>query len=171
MRSNSFKFDLIYRTSTGECVGNSETNSIPPLKEVVEHRYTFSPCPPRIGAVPIQSHIFMHSFLHPGDHTGAVAIHQLPKKVGGKLSCIGQPINHCELPYGWGIYIVEGIDQPLVALSLAFVLLFVFLVASCRSVLNTDVQGGMAIGQFALALVALAFSTVAVATGTLQKLL
>ncbi|KAK7960317.1 hypothetical protein PG996_010963 [Apiospora saccharicola] len=78
-------FELMQRRQTGECVGNYQTNSVPSIKEVMSGQYTFWPCPPVIGGIPIQSHIFMHSFLTPGDHGSTRDFERLPKKLKSKL--------------------------------------------------------------------------------------
>ncbi|KAK7959169.1 uncharacterized protein PG986_004023 [Apiospora aurea] len=159
------KFGLIRRHKSGECVGNYQTNSIPTLKEVIQREYAFSPCPPLIGPMPIQSHLFMHSFLNPGDHSGSMAVGQLPKKVGRKLRCTGltgQLSDPSTMPFGWGIYIVEGLNTTLVVWLLGAGLLFVFLLTAVWTTVNDDVQSGMGIGQFALAFLALLLTTAAV---------
>ncbi|KAI1112800.1 hypothetical protein F5Y14DRAFT_420264 [Nemania sp. NC0429] len=158
------KFELVRRSGTGECVGNYEKNSIPSQVEVAKKEYAFSPCPPRVGAVPVQPHIFMHSFLNPGDHLGELAVLQLPKKVGRRLKCVTQPRDPLDVPYGWGIYIVEGINTLLVAVLLIGALGVVTLAVLLWSALKSDVQGGTGIGQYALAVV----GTVA-AIGALAK--
>ncbi|KAI1307717.1 hypothetical protein F5Y03DRAFT_114466 [Xylaria venustula] len=148
------KFELVRRSSTGECVGNYERNSIPTQIEVAKKEYSFSPCPPRIGSMPIQPHVFMHSFLYPGDHLGELALLQLPKKVGRKLKCTTQPHSPSDVPYGWGIYIVEGLNTVLVSLILAGVIMLVTLTVLLWSTLRGDVQGGTGIGQYGLAVTA-----------------
>ncbi|KAI1082511.1 hypothetical protein F5B20DRAFT_531577 [Whalleya microplaca] len=152
------KFDLMQRRITGECVGNYQTNCIPSIKEVLDQQYVFFPCPPQTGTVPIAPHLFMHSFLRPGDHTGGLATMCLPKKVGRKLRFYKPASDTYTLPFGWGVYIVEGLNTKLVALVLISATLAAFLVASLWSGLRGDVQGGMGIGQFALAFVALIFT-------------
>ncbi|KAI8626061.1 hypothetical protein F5Y19DRAFT_478893 [Xylariaceae sp. FL1651] len=147
------KFELVLRSRTGECVGNYEKDSIPSRDEVTKREYTFSPCPPRVGTVPIQPHVFMHSFLNPGDHLGQLTVLQLPKKVGRRLKCVTQPRDPSDVPYGWGIYIVEGLDTLLVSLLLAVVLSSVTLLVVLWSALEGDVQGGTGLGQYALAAV------------------
>ncbi|KAI0411017.1 hypothetical protein F5X98DRAFT_384517 [Xylaria grammica] len=148
------KFELIRRSNTGECVGNYERNSIPGQSEVANMQYTFSPCPPRVGTLPIQPHIFMHSFLNPGDHLGDSCLVQLPKKVGRRLKCVTQPRDPFDIPYGWGIYIVEGLNTLLVSLLLICVVALVTLTVLLWSALKSDVQGGTGIGQYALAVMA-----------------
>jgi hypothetical protein len=103
----------------------------------------------------------MHSFLNPGDHLGGLAIQQLPKKVGRRLKCARQPINSLDLPYGWGVYIVEGLNTSLVSLLLAGILGFVTLAVFLWSALKGDVQGGTGIGQYALAAVGMAVAILA----------
>ncbi|KAI0471967.1 hypothetical protein GGR56DRAFT_656319 [Xylariaceae sp. FL0804] len=146
------KFELVHKHSTGEHVGNYEKDSIPTIKEVMGQEYTFSPCPPRVGLLPIQQHIFMHSLLNPGDHTGSLAIQRLPKKLKERLSVTAGSTTS---PLGWGVYIIEGPDMFLVSMLLAITMFFVLSLVSIWSVLKDDVQGGTGIGQFALAFLAL----------------
>ncbi|KAI1750284.1 hypothetical protein F4782DRAFT_252796 [Xylaria castorea] len=148
------KFELVRRSNTGECIGNYEKDSIPGKEEMARKEYTLTPYPPRIGRIPIQPHVFMHSFLNPGDHLGGLAVLQLPKKVGRRLKCTAQPINPLDVPYGWGVYIVEGVNMFLVSLLLAGILALVTLAVLLWSTLKGDVQGGTGIGQYALAIVA-----------------
>ncbi|KAK8054626.1 hypothetical protein PG994_009693 [Apiospora phragmitis] len=112
--------------------------------------------------MPIQSHLFMHSFLNPGDHSGRVAVKQLPKKVGRKLACSGPLSDPSAIPFGWGIYIVEGLNTILVVWLLGAGLLSIFLLTTAWTAVNNDAQGGMGIGQFALAFLALLLTTAAV---------
>ncbi|KAI1263912.1 hypothetical protein F5Y18DRAFT_437130 [Xylariaceae sp. FL1019] len=147
------KFELVHRNRTGECVGNYQKDSIPGLDEVMRKEYTFRPCPPRIGALPIQPHLFMHSFHNQGDHLGGLTVQQLPKKVGRRLKCTSQPRDPLDIPYGWGIYIVEGLNTFFASLLLAGILVVTTLIVSLWSVLKADVQGGTGIGQYALAVV------------------
>ncbi|KAK6840062.1 hypothetical protein PG987_005928 [Apiospora arundinis] len=157
-------FELIQRRQTGECVGNYQIDSIPSIKEVMARQYTFWPCPPAIGSVPIQSHIFMHSFLTPGDHGTTRDFERLPKKVNTKLTCSAGATNARQVPMGWGIYIVEDLNTPLLASLLLAILLLVLIVTAVWSIHKDDIQGGMGIGQFALA-----FVTGVLATGALRN--
>ncbi|KAI1505186.1 hypothetical protein F5X99DRAFT_307094 [Biscogniauxia marginata] len=165
------KFELIRREKTGECVGNYETNSIPSIKEVFRQEYAFNPCPPRIGHLPIQSHIFMHSFLNPGDHSGALAVAQLPKKVKEKLRLAAQNADPNDLPYGWGIYIIEGFNEVLMARIVLLTLALVLLIVVLWSKIVDDISGGMGIGQFSLAFAATLFPTMIVMQKGLRDLL
>lgn len=79
-------------------------------------------------------------------------------------------MNHGDLPYGWGIYIIEGVNHKLVAELLALSLLFIVLLTISWTTLKADVQGGMGIGQFALAFIALVLTTVAVSHHSLQNI-
>ncbi|KAK8877633.1 hypothetical protein PGQ11_002579 [Apiospora arundinis] len=157
-------FELIQRRQTGECVGNYQIDSIPSIKEVMARQYTFWPCPPAIGSVPIQSHIFMHSFLTPGDHGTTRDFERLPKKVNTKLTCSAGATNARQVPMGWGIYIVEDLNTPLLASLLLAILLLVLIVTAVWSIHKDDIQGGMGIGQFAIA-----FVTGVLATGALRN--
>ncbi|KAK8005632.1 hypothetical protein PG990_011669 [Apiospora arundinis] len=157
-------FELMQRTQTGECVGNYQTDSIPSIKEVMARQYTFWPCPPAIGSVPIQSHIFMHSFLTPGDHGTTRDFERLPKKVNTKLTCSAGATNARQVPMGWGIYIVEDLNTTLLASLLLAILLLVLIITTVWSIHKDDIQGGMGIGQFAIA-----FVTGVLATGALRN--
>ncbi|TRX94215.1 hypothetical protein FHL15_004983 [Xylaria flabelliformis] len=150
------KFELVRFKKSGACVGNYETNSIPSIKEVIRQEYTFNPCPPRIGRLPIQPHIFMHSFLNPGDHSGSLAVSQLPKKVNEMLR-MTELDNSQELPYGWGIFIVEGFNETLVAYIVLLVLSIILLVVVLWSSILKDISGGVGIGQFGLGFAAVLF--------------
>ena len=160
------QFELVRRSKSGECVGNKEVNSIPSEKEVRAGEYAFFPCPPRIGRLPIQSHLFMHSLLNPGDHSGNLAVQQLPKKVGTKLVCtsgyMNGPAASTPSSSGWGIYIVEGPNVTLVVWLLGAGLLSIFLLTTVWATVYKDVQAGMGIGQFGLALLALMLTTAVV---------
>ena len=158
------KFELMQRRQTGECVGNHQTDSIPSIKEVMNRQYAFWPCPPAIGSIPIQSHIFMHSFLTPGDHGSTRDFERLPKKLNTKLSCSLEGINARQVPVGWGIYIVEDLNTTLLASLLLAVLLVVLIITIAWSIQNDDIQGGMGIGQFAIA-----FITGVLATSALRN--
>ncbi|KAK8013296.1 hypothetical protein PG991_009567 [Apiospora marii] len=157
-------FELMQRRQTGECVGNFQINSVPSIKEVLSRQYTFWPCPPVIGGIPIQSHIFMHSFLTPGDHGTTRDFERLPKKLHSKLICSAGATNARQVPMGWGIYIVEDLNTELLAALLLLVLLVVLIITAVWSVYNDDIQGGMGIGQFAIA-----FVTGVLATGALKN--
>ncbi|KAI0186129.1 hypothetical protein EV127DRAFT_187535 [Xylaria flabelliformis] len=150
------KFELVRFQKSGACVGNYETNSIPSIKEVIQQEYAFNPCPPRIGRLPIQPHIFMHSFLNPGDHSGSLAVSQLPKKVNEMLR-MSELDNSQELPYGWGIFIVEGFNETLVAYIVLLVLSIILLVVVLWSSILKDISGGVGIGQFGLGFAAVLF--------------
>ncbi|KAK8109674.1 hypothetical protein PG999_007811 [Apiospora kogelbergensis] len=147
------KFELMQRRQTGECVGNHQTDSIPSIKEVMNRQYAFWPCPPAVGSIPIQSHIFMHSFLTPGDHGSTRDFERLPKKLNTKLSCSLEGINARQVPVGWGIYIVEDLNTTLLASLLLAVLLVVLIITIAWSIQNDDIHGGMGIGQFAIAFI------------------
>ncbi|KAK0750882.1 hypothetical protein B0T18DRAFT_485608 [Schizothecium vesticola] len=79
------KFQLLFLQKSGECIGAYEVDSIPSRNEVIKQEYAFSPCPPRIGKLPLPPDIFMHGFLDPCDHLGPMAVELLPKKLWSQL--------------------------------------------------------------------------------------
>lgn len=94
----------------------------------------------------------MHSFRDPGDHTGSLAVERLPKKLRQKLSCGNNQLN---VPVGWGVYIIEGYNWKLILRGAAGTLFATFLLTVLWSYLKKDVQGGMGIGQYSIAILAL----------------
>ncbi|KAK1751395.1 hypothetical protein QBC47DRAFT_417310 [Echria macrotheca] len=152
------RFELLLLRESGECVGNYETGAIPSRAEVAKHQYAFSPCPPRIGPLPLPPNIFMHGFLNPGDHLGPMAVEMLPKKLWSPLRWDAQAHGSFDIPAGWGFYIVEGINWPLVSWCAAVALLGVTVLTVVWSVLAGDVQGGTGLGQYCLAVLTLSVS-------------
>ncbi|KAK0671564.1 hypothetical protein QBC41DRAFT_270230 [Cercophora samala] len=149
------KFQLLFLQKSGEVIGNYELNSIPSIHEVLKQEYSFRPCPPLIGKLPIPPDIFMHAFLDPGDHLGPMAVEVLPKKLWAELRWDGQANDHFNLPTGWGFYIVEGTHWGLVWWWTVLVLGTVTILTVAWSALMHDVQGGTGLGQYCLAAVAL----------------
>lgn len=141
---------MILRHKTGECLGNFEVDSIPGLKELLDGQYAYRPCPPDIGKLPIHPHLFMHLFLHPGDHLGTLAVERLPKKLNSKLSATNNSTSNT--PVGWGIYIVDGYNWTLIRLLFFCALALCITLGVGWSVFKQDVQGGMGIGSFVVAL-------------------
>jgi len=152
------KFQLLFLQKSGECIGAYEINSIPSSKEVFKQEYAFSPCPPRIGKLPLPPDIFMHGFLDPGDHLGPMAVDILPKKLWCQLRWDAQANDRYNVPAGWGFYIVEGINWPLVSWCAAVALLGVTILTVTWSVWTEDVQGGTGLGQYCLAVLTLSVS-------------
>ena len=147
------------RPKTLNSVGNFEGDSIPSIKEVYRGEYTYKPCPPNIGRYPIHPKVFMHSFLEPGNHTGCVAVQRLPKKLHCELTC-AISVDAVPLPEGWGIYVVEGFNWGLIRLIVAVFVVLTLVLSVTWSIAIGDVQGGVGIGQYAVALVAVALTTV-----------
>ncbi|KAK5663757.1 hypothetical protein OQA88_4188 [Cercophora sp. LCS_1] len=152
------KFQLLNLQKSGECIGHYQTNSIPTRKQVLNQEYAFAPCPPLLGDLPMPPDIFMHAFLDAGDHLGPMAVEVLPKKLWRALAWDRRVHDHFNIPQGWGFYIVEGINWPLVQWCAAITLFGVTVLTVCWSVLMTDVQGGTGLGQYCLAVLALSVS-------------
>lgn len=125
-------------------------DKIPSKDEAKKFGYHLNPCPPDIGELPIMPHLFMHSFREPGDHTGSLVVERLPKKIGKKLSSQEYP------GFGWGIYIIEGYNWKLLRKCVVGALFATFIVMLLWSILRKDVQGGAGIGQYSVAVLALA---------------
>ncbi|KAK3323050.1 hypothetical protein B0H66DRAFT_555718 [Apodospora peruviana] len=152
------KLQLLHLQKSGECVGNYTINSIPSRKEVLNQEYAFTPCPPRLGDLPMPPDIFMHAFLNPADHLGPVAIEMLPKKLWCKLGWDRRVHDHFNIPYGWGFYISEGANWALLSWCAAVALLAVTGLTVTWSVVLRDVQGGTGLGQYCLAVLAVSVS-------------
>jgi hypothetical protein len=152
------KFQLLFLQKSGECVGSYEVDSIPSIKEVLNQEYAFSPCPPRIGKLPLPPDIFMHAFLDPGDHLGPMAVDILPKKLWCQLRWDAGANGRWNVPEGWGFYIVEGVNWGLVSWCAGAALVLVTVLAVVWSVIVGDVQGGTGLGQYCLAVLTLGVS-------------
>ncbi|KAK6858137.1 hypothetical protein PG995_005836 [Apiospora arundinis] len=70
--------------------------------------------------------------------------------------------NAIEPPFGWGTYIVEGLNVTLIVWLLGAGRLSIFLLATVWATAYNDVQAGMGVGQFALAFLTLLLMTAAV---------
>lgn len=106
----------------------------------------------------------MHSFLTSGDHGTTRDFERLPKKLHSKLISSAGATDARQVPTGWGIYIVEDVNTALLASLLLAVLLVVLIITAAWSIHKDDIQGGMGIGQFAIA-----FVTGVLATGALKN--
>ncbi|TPX17990.1 uncharacterized protein E0L32_011937 [Thyridium curvatum] len=154
------KLQLVFRHKSKECVGNfylDTADSIPPPKHVREGLYTYKPCPVDMPPFPIHPHVFMHSFLYPGDHCGSQIFQRLPKKMHCQLSCQDDPF---QTPMGWGICIVDGFDWRLLRILVLSTVLVSCVVTVLWSALMKDVQGGTGMGQYAMALLAMSLTVI-----------
>ena len=133
----------------------------------MRQEYALNPYPPTHGDVPIPPEIFMHVFLHPGDHLGSMATEMLPKKLSYPLTWCNSINDIHNVPIGWGFYIIEGFDWPLMAWSTVGLVLLVTLLTICWSTMRQDVQGGVGIGQYCLAVLAILSSVMLLCSNTL----
>jgi len=93
---------------------------------------------------------------------GSVALRRIPKKLHCEISCGNDPNNH---PVGWGIYIVEGFNWAVIRHYTLVALLVLSLLTIFWSILQQDVSGGMGIGQFSVAVVAVFLSVILIGHG------
>ena len=152
------KFQLLFLQKSGECIGAYEVDSIPSRNEVIKQEYAFSPCPPRIGRLPLPPEIFMHGFLDPGDHLGPMAVEMLPKKLWCRLRWDVRANDRYNVPEGWGFYIREGINWPLVSWCTGVALIVVTALTMSWSIWAGDIQGGTGLGQYCLAVLTVSVS-------------
>jgi len=150
-------------TRSGECVGFLKKGELPPEEEVSSKRYHLFPYPLRD---PLASHLFMHAFLNPTIHYKRLALNLLPKKLGTRLSCVSNPLTtglnpEPAAPVGWGIYVIEGPNWPIIRLWVFGGLHIIGVISVLWCTLRHDVQGGMAIGALLVALL-VAYITVKV---------
>lgn len=146
-------------------MGSYETGQIPSVKQVYNMEYSYRPCPLDIGPYPIDPSIFMHWFLDPGDHADdpSMAVERLPKKLHssleddmmtmGNIGNSGNTAGGSGPPIGWGIYIVEGLNWARIQVGVLVLLLATFPLSVIWSSTKEDVQGGMGIGQYLIALI------------------
>lgn len=62
------------------------------------------------------------------------------------------------MPVGWGIYIVEGYNWRLIIRCSGSAFLATFILTIVWCLLKNDVQGGTGIGQYSIAVIALALA-------------
>ncbi|KAL8365591.1 hypothetical protein RB595_004419 [Gaeumannomyces hyphopodioides] len=148
------KFQPIRLQKSGTRVGSYETGQIPSVKQVYNMEYSYRPCPLDIGPYPIDPAIFMHWFLDPGDHADdqSMAVERLPKKLHSSLEDDMQSTPGGS-PIGWGIYILEGLNWARIQVLTLVLFLVTFLFSVIWSRTREDIQGGMGIGQYLIALI------------------
>lgn len=89
----------------------------------------------------------------------------LPKKLRNKLFWDSSVHDACNVPTGWGFYIVEGVDWFLASwYTLGIVLASTGLTIAWSTAKN-DVQGAIGIGQYCMAVLAVLISTVLLGCG------
>ena len=108
---------------------------------------------------PIHPHVFMHSFLYPGDHCSSQIFQRLPKKLHCQLSCQNDQL---QTPLGWGVYITDGINWRLVRISVLSGVVVSCAITLAWSVLMRDVQGGTGLGQYAMSVLAMSLTVVGI---------
>jgi hypothetical protein len=146
---------LILLQKSGECVANFETDSIPSEEQVFKGDYTFTPCPPQVGRLPIKSELLLHWLRDPGNHSGSLAVQALPKKLRSKLSCYD---DQDKRPVGYAIYIIQGYNRFLVSILLLGAVLAILVFTLIWCILKEDVQTGTGMGQYLLGLLGLSLT-------------
>jgi hypothetical protein len=150
---------LILLRKSGECVANFETDSIPSEKHVLNGDYTFTPCPPQVGRLPIKSELLLHWLRDAGNQSGSLAVQALPKKLQTKLSCYN---DQDKRPIGYAIYIVLGCHKFLISILLLGGILATMILTLILCILKGDVQTWTGMGHYLLALLRLSFTVLGI---------
>lgn len=144
------KFELFTILRLGERVDNIQKNSVPSPEEAHENKYHLRPCSK--GRMPIPPNVFMHAFVKPGEHLGPMTTELLPKKLHTELLGKG---NVLDVPYGWGFYINEGWNRGRLWTIAYSICSACTLVGFVYSVVEKDVQSGMAVATYGVAVITL----------------
>jgi len=89
---------------------------------------------------------------------GNMAVRLLPKKLREELRWEHSLHHASNLPMGWGFLIVEELNWGLIALSVLGAVILISVGTLLWSVLQADVQGGVGIGQYLIAALAVLIS-------------
>lgn len=138
--------------------------AIPPEAEVRTERYHYAECP-LDTLPPMDSRTFFHYMMDHTRHKG-LTCHQafkqlfynrLPKKLG--TSVLNQS-DASKLQLGWGVHIIEGPDKPVLAWSVAAVLVVSLSVSVVYDVTMKSGESGFAIGQWLVGVLATVLAAV-----------
>jgi len=118
---------------------------------VKQKKYEYEKCP--LDDLPPMDHrTFLHYMNeHDGNgaqnHSDAQWLPRLPKKMGPSI-LLGRP---SEIPFGWGVHIIEGPNKQVMALATCLGLLVVFLLSLMYAVVAKTEEQGFGIGAFFVA--------------------
>ncbi|MCJ1475644.1 hypothetical protein MMC13_004307 [Lambiella insularis] len=122
--------------------------SWPPKEEISAERWDFEhPIDP---PPPMPASAFLHYLKSSKPHHKDIWLSRLPKKLA-----VSMLQEEASLPSAWGINIIEGPDKAAILLLLSTALFVSLLVAIVWSVYKNDAAGGMAIGTYLVAIIAI----------------
>ena len=98
------------------------------------------------------SNILLHFLNSPNSrrHISDIWMQRLPKKLSQSILDTGSPVN-----FGWGIHIVEGLDERKITRVLLVGILVAFAVTALWGALRGDVQGATGLGSLLLGAMAI----------------
>jgi hypothetical protein len=140
---------------------NDTTEPIPPPGEVHALRYHYYECPLK-PLPPMDHRAFLHFFREQGKHASAkrsLFLNRLPKKVGESILAQDDEEN---LRLGWGVYIVEGLNWPVISWCMFGILLLSFIVSICYALLMKTQESGFGIGQWLVAVLTAALTALCI---------
>jgi hypothetical protein len=120
--------------------------SIPP-SDTRDYKYSPVPLQP---LPPMPAEVFLHYFQY-GDaenvHRSSYWLQRLPTRLEARI------VDAPEIPvWGWGIYIVEGPNRPVIFWITVITIFSSILAAILWSSLQEDIQGGTALGSLIIAM-------------------
>ncbi|KAL8282292.1 hypothetical protein RB597_009820 [Gaeumannomyces tritici] len=147
------KFESLRLQKTGTRICNHTFGQIPSVKQVYNMEYSYRPCP-NTDPYPVAPAILIHWLLDPGDHfdDSSMLLERLPKKLHTSIEEDAQRTPRVP-PVGWGIYIVDEINQTRIRVATLVLLFITLLLAVVWVKMMEDIQGGMGIGQFMISLI------------------
>ena len=128
-----------------------EETALPPREEIEAKTYDYAPCP-LTDLPPMPSNILLHFLTSPNSrrHVNDIWMQRLPKKLSQSILDTSSPVN-----FGWGIHIVEGLDERKITRVLLLGLLVAFAVTGLWGVLRRDVQGATGLGSLLMGAMAI----------------
>ncbi|MCJ1370650.1 hypothetical protein MMC20_001863 [Loxospora ochrophaea] len=150
IRADYIKFELV-PVKYDVCPLVIEVPDLPPVKEVLDGKYHYRPCPQDIKNPQVLLRVpFLHVFLEPGFHYDRFWTERLPKKLGVRLEydTTDQPI------VGWGIQIIDGPNWIAFCVLSGLVCVLSLLISLVVSMLSKNTSG-FEVGSYILATLSL----------------
>ena len=132
---------------------------IPPVEEVNKGRYHYFDCPLTIQP-PMDYRTFLHYMTRHGleggkSYNDTKFLKRLPKKLETSILSEG---GVSELPFGWGVHIIEGPNTALISWIVFAVLLLSFVVSVVFAKSANTQEQGFGIGQWLVAVLSAALA-------------
>ena len=128
-----------------------EETALPPREEIEAKNYEYAPCP-LTDLPPMPSNILLHFLNSPNSrrHINNIWMQRLLKKLSQSIFATGSPVS-----FGWGIHIVDGLDERKITRVLLLGILVAFAVTGVWGAVERDVQGATGLGSLLMGAMAI----------------